>query len=57
MIFSIMTFNVRVHVPSDGINAWPHRVERVAKLINQEQPMIMGTHGFKSIFWTPISEI
>lgn len=43
MIFSIMTFNVRVHVPSDGINAWPHRVERVAKLINQEQPMIMGT--------------
>jgi endonuclease/exonuclease/phosphatase family metal-dependent hydrolase len=43
MIFSIMTFNVRVHVPSDGLNAWPYRVEKLATLINQEHPMIIGT--------------
>lgn len=38
----IMTFNVRVNVPADGENAWPNRIGKVAQVINQENPIIIG---------------
>jgi endonuclease/exonuclease/phosphatase family metal-dependent hydrolase len=39
----IMTFNLRVNVESDGSNAWPYRVKKVADVINEQKPLIIGT--------------
>ncbi|MCQ6557356.1 endonuclease/exonuclease/phosphatase family protein [Paenibacillus mendelii] len=43
MKMSVMTLNLRIHVPSDGDNAWPHRVHAVADLIQESNPVILGT--------------
>jgi endonuclease/exonuclease/phosphatase family metal-dependent hydrolase len=42
MRLTIMTFNVRVDVPTDGENAWPKRIGKVAKVINHANPIIIG---------------
>lgn len=42
MKIKVMTFNVKVYVLSDGINSWPHRFDKVAKLIKDENPDIIG---------------
>lgn len=42
-----MTFNLRVNVESDGTNAWPFRVKKVAEVIKQQQPLIFGTQEGK----------
>lgn len=39
----IMSFNLRIHVPSDGDNAWPHRIPSVLKMIASHQPDVLGT--------------
>lgn len=31
--FTVLSFNIRFNNPNDGINAWPHRRDRVAELI------------------------
>lgn len=33
MTMKVMTFNLRVHVESDGVNAWPHRYHAAAQAI------------------------
>lgn len=37
-----MTFNIRVDVASDGVNAWPQRRALVAELIRHEAPDVLG---------------
>jgi len=39
---NIITFNVRFNNPSDGINAWPNRVEMVSGLLKFHEPDIFG---------------
>lgn len=43
MNLSVMTFNLRVNNPKDDGNAWPYRVNRVSKIIQSNQPFIIGT--------------
>ena len=38
----VMTYNIRVNVPSDGKNAWPMRKRNVAELIRFHAPDIFG---------------
>lgn len=38
----VMTFNVRINLPSDGENAWPHRKEMAASMIRFYDPEIFG---------------
>ena len=37
-----MSFNIRLDLASDGVNAWPHRREMVAALIRHEAPDLLG---------------
>ncbi|WP_096155654.1 MULTISPECIES: endonuclease/exonuclease/phosphatase family protein [Bacillus] len=43
MELKVMTFNIRVHVPQDGSNAWPYRIEKVSKIILDHSPLVIGT--------------
>jgi endonuclease/exonuclease/phosphatase family metal-dependent hydrolase len=38
----VMTFNIRYDTPNDNENAWPHRREAVAELIDYFAPDILG---------------
>lgn len=40
--FRLMSFNIRVNLPSDGENAWPHRKEMVASTIQYHDPDMIG---------------
>lgn len=40
--FNIMTFNIRMNTPDDGVNAWPLRIEKVTGLIKFHQADIFG---------------
>lgn len=39
---NVMTFNVRINLPSDGQNAWPNRKEMAASMIHFYEPDIFG---------------
>ncbi|MFJ7724645.1 endonuclease/exonuclease/phosphatase family protein [Neobacillus sp. NPDC097160] len=39
----IITFNLRYDNPEDGENSWSNRKAKVAEIIKQEQPAIIGT--------------
>ncbi|MEX0773285.1 MAG: endonuclease/exonuclease/phosphatase family protein [Balneolales bacterium] len=40
---TVMSYNIRYDTPSDGINAWPHRKDKVAEMIGQKyQSDIVG---------------
>ncbi|WP_456276564.1 endonuclease/exonuclease/phosphatase family protein [Bacillus sp. AK128] len=43
MELTAMSFNLRLHVPNDGENSWPYRVDRVITLIKEMNPAIIGT--------------
>lgn len=43
MKLRVMTFNLRVDVPADGQNGWPHRKEHVAETILGSTPDIIST--------------
>lgn len=43
MNMTVMTFNLRYHTPDDGESAWPHRVNSVAQMIRDHNPLIVGT--------------
>jgi endonuclease/exonuclease/phosphatase family metal-dependent hydrolase len=43
MELNVMTFNLRVDVPSDGENAWPYRADKASKIIREHQPLVIGT--------------
>jgi endonuclease/exonuclease/phosphatase family metal-dependent hydrolase len=38
----VMTYNIRLDTPQDGINAWPNRMIKVVKLIQKYDPDIFG---------------
>lgn len=38
----VMTYNIRFDTPSDGVNAWSKRKEKVLNLITEESPDIIG---------------
>jgi endonuclease/exonuclease/phosphatase family metal-dependent hydrolase len=38
----VITYNIRVNVASDGVNAWPKRSEQVIALLQFHQPDIFG---------------
>lgn len=38
----VMTFNLRINVPSDGENAWPNRVGAVIETIKKSEAVIIG---------------
>src|SRR5690606_7559360 len=38
----VMTYNIRYDNPNDGRNAWPHRKDRLIKLIQEQNPDILG---------------
>lgn len=38
----VMTYNLRLNTPSDGVNAWPDRKEKVFSLIKKQKPDILG---------------
>lgn len=40
---TVMTFNLRYNNPGDGLNAWPHRIDRVAQMILAHDPVVVGT--------------
>jgi endonuclease/exonuclease/phosphatase family metal-dependent hydrolase len=40
--FNIMTYNIRMNTPADGVNAWPLRKDKVAGLIKFHQADIFG---------------
>lgn len=42
MDMTVMSMNLRVHVESDGSNAWPFRVDSVGEVIRQHHPDIIG---------------
>ncbi|WP_408007653.1 endonuclease/exonuclease/phosphatase family protein [Pseudalkalibacillus sp. A8] len=43
MDMKVMTFNLRVDLPQDGANSWPHRIKKVSSIIKKHQPIVMGT--------------
>ena len=38
----VLSYNIRCNVAVDGENAWPHRKERVAELLTQHEPDLIG---------------
>jgi len=43
----IITYNIRLNTPDDGINAWPNRSEQVAALLDFHQAEIFGLQEAK----------
>ncbi len=43
MKLTVMTFNLRVNTPIDGLNIWPNRSDRVIEAIKDADPDILGT--------------
>ncbi|CAG7643686.1 hypothetical protein PAESOLCIP111_04527 [Paenibacillus solanacearum] len=43
MTIQAMTFNLRYHEPKDGDDAWPHRIGKVADIIEANAPDVIGT--------------
>lgn len=41
-VIRVMTFNIRVNVPSDGVNAWPNRKDMAAGMIRFHHADIVG---------------
>ncbi len=40
--FSVMTFNIRLNLASDSLNAWPYRKDKVASQVLFHKPAILG---------------
>jgi endonuclease/exonuclease/phosphatase family metal-dependent hydrolase len=43
MELQVMTFNLRLNTSKDGNHAWPYRVDKVVKMIEQYTPAVVGT--------------
>lgn len=54
MELCIMTFNLRVDIPSDCENAWVNRADRVAEMILKHNPAIIGIQEGLSYMVTDI---
>lgn len=44
---SVMSYNIRLNVASDGVNAWDNRKQQVTQLINFFEPDILGCQEVK----------
>lgn len=40
--YDVMTYNIRLNVAEDGINAWEHRKDSVASFLREQHPDIFG---------------
>ena len=40
--FNVMTYNIRMNTPEDGVNAWPLRKDKVTGLLKFHQPDVFG---------------
>lgn len=40
--FRVMTFNIRLNLESDGVNAWPHRRDVVADIVRRQGIDLLG---------------
>lgn len=50
MVFSVMTFNLRMNTSDDGENAWPYRKDKAAQVIKDHEPLLIGIQeGFHSM--------
>lgn len=38
----VMTYNIRLDTPADGVNQWPNRIEKVAGIVQKYNPDIIG---------------
>ncbi len=38
----VMTYNIRLDTPADGVNAWPNRIDKVGQLIQRYSPDVLG---------------
>ncbi|WP_106769129.1 endonuclease/exonuclease/phosphatase family protein [Paenibacillus faecalis] len=56
MSITAMTFNLRVDVPADGVNAWPYRKHRAAAVITASSPDIVGTQEGTSAMLQDLDE-
>jgi endonuclease/exonuclease/phosphatase family metal-dependent hydrolase len=56
MELTIMTFNLRVDVPSDNENAWLHRADKTAEMILRHNPSIIGIQEGLSYMLTDIGD-
>lgn len=43
MLLKVMTFNLRIDLPADGINAFSNRTEKIRRMLLSESPDIIGT--------------
>lgn len=43
MEWKVMSFNLRYNEPKDGDNAWPYRIRRVSRTIQEHDPILFGT--------------
>ena len=41
-VLKVMTFNIRLNLPSDGVNAWPNRKDMATRMIQFYAPDIFG---------------
>ncbi|PLR99065.1 endonuclease/exonuclease/phosphatase family protein [Bacillus sp. T33-2] len=56
MDYSIMTFNLRVDIPSDNGNIWKYRADKVAAMIAKHNPVIIGIQEGLSYMLTDIAD-
>jgi endonuclease/exonuclease/phosphatase family metal-dependent hydrolase len=54
MELCMMTFNLRVDIPSDGENKWLNRADKVAEMIIKHNPIIIGIQEGLSYMLTDI---
>lgn len=47
MNMTAMTLNLRIDIPIDGVNAWPHRLHAATALILETNPTLLGTQEGK----------
>lgn len=43
MLLKVMTFNLRIDLPADGINTFSNRTEKIRRMLLSESPDIIGT--------------
>jgi endonuclease/exonuclease/phosphatase family metal-dependent hydrolase len=43
MEWKVMSFNLRYDTPNDGVNQWPYRIDRLAHMMLEHEPLFIGT--------------
>jgi endonuclease/exonuclease/phosphatase family metal-dependent hydrolase len=53
---TLMTFNLRYNTPNDGANIWTNRIDRVAQIMLDHDPLIIGTQEGYHVMLTDLQE-